>query len=55
MQEQSISNINISNKPISTEALTTGRMIPQGLIVHRQRYRPSDSNKDVVHTMPFVE
>jgi len=23
------------------------RMIPSGLIVHQQRYRPSDSNKNV--------
>ena len=32
---------------VSTEALTTGLIIPSGLIVHHQRYQPSDSNKIV--------
>ena len=32
---------------ISAKILTTGRMIPLGLIVHQQRYRPSDINKDI--------
>jgi hypothetical protein len=32
---------------VSTEALTTGWMIPRGLIVQLQRYGPSDSNKNV--------
>jgi hypothetical protein len=28
------------------ETLTTGCMIPRGLIVHQQRYRPRDRNTD---------
>jgi len=32
-------------KYISAEALTTGRIYTWVLIVHQQRYRPSDSNK----------
>ena len=34
-------------KHISAETLTTGQMIASGLIVHQQRYRPSDSKKNV--------
>ena len=32
---------------VSAETLTTGRIIPSGLLIHQQRYRPSDGNKNV--------
>ena len=32
---------------VSTETLTTGCRYPLSLIVHQQRYRPSDRNKYV--------
>ena len=33
-----------SQMNVGEEILTTGHMIPWGLIIHQQRYRPSDSN-----------
>jgi hypothetical protein len=45
---------------VSAEALTTGRKISSGTIVHQQKYRPNDSNKNVkiklsAHDIPQIK